>query len=66
MALSNIFYIDNIIYSINDFIKEDSYLLCCNKYLYESKLKYYRLNKKSSLKYYLDNEFKSLINSKNN
>jgi hypothetical protein len=66
MAVStpNIFYIKDIVYSINEFIKDDNNLLNTNKYLYELKLKYYKLNKEYSLKYYFDNEFKNLIDSK--
>lgn len=36
MAVSTplLFYIDNIIHYINDFIKHDNNLLNCNRYLY--------------------------------
>ena len=50
-ALSQLFNIDIIIYLINDYIKDDSELLNCNKYLFNLKLKYFKLNKIYSLKY---------------
>lgn len=59
-----IFYVKDIIYLINEFIKNDNNLLECNKYLNELKLKYYKFNKKYSLRYYFDNDFRNLINSK--
>jgi len=64
LSSSNIFDIRDIVYSINEFIPYNNNLLNCNKYLYELKLKYYKLNKEYSLKYYFDNDFKNLINSK--
>jgi hypothetical protein len=59
-----LFYIDNIIQSINEYIKDNNNLLNCNKYLYNSKLKYFKLNKKYSLKYIKGIYFKYLIRSK--
>jgi hypothetical protein len=38
--------------------------LNCNKYLYNTKLKYFKLNKKYSLEYIQDINFKNLIHSK--
>jgi hypothetical protein len=57
-----IFYIDNIIQIINEYINQDNNLLNCNKYL--SKLKYFELNKKYSLEYIQNINFKNLIHSK--
>ena len=50
--------------SINEFIKDDTHLLECNKYLNELKLKYYKLNKEYSLQYYNDINFRNRIYSK--
>ena len=42
VSTPQIFYIDNIIQIINEYIIKDNNLLNCNKYL--SKLKYFKLN----------------------
>jgi hypothetical protein len=47
--MPKIFYIQNIVYLINEYIKDDNNLLICNKYLKELKLKYYKFNQKYSL-----------------
>ena len=60
----SIFYIKDIVNSINEFVKDDNNLLKCNKYLNELKLKSYKLNKKYSLQYYDDVEFINIIHSK--
>jgi hypothetical protein len=44
-----LFYLDNVIRIINEYIKYDNDLLNRNKYPYNSKLKYFKLNKKYSL-----------------
>jgi len=59
-----LFYIDNIIQRIKEYLIYENDLLKCNKYLYNSKLKYYKLRKKKSLKYIKDIHFKNLIHSK--
>jgi hypothetical protein len=64
VSTSQIFYIDIIIQLINEYIKDDNHLFNCNKYLYNSKLKYFKLNKKYSLQYIQDINFKNLIHSK--
>ena len=66
MAFStpNIFDIHSIVYQINEYIEDDNNLLVCNKYLKGLKLRYYRFNKKYSLKYYNNEEFRKLIQSK--
>jgi len=54
MALQtpNIFYINDIIFKINEYIKDDNNLLNCNKYLNELKLKNYKLNIEYSLHHF--------------
>ena len=64
VSTPRIFYIDNIIQRINEYIKPNNNLLKCNKYLYNTKLKYYKLRKKKSLKYIKNIDFKNLIHSK--
>ena len=59
----DIFYIDGIMNEINEYI-QDNNLLVCNKYLKGLKLRYYKFNQKYSLKYYNDEKFKKLIQSK--
>ena len=63
MALQtpNIFYINDIIYKINEYIKDDNNLLNCNKYLNELKLKNYKLNIEYSLKYCNKRKIKNLL-----
>ena len=53
MAVSTpkLLYVNDIIYSINEYIKDDNNLLNCNKYLNGLKLKNYTFNKIHSLKY---------------
>ena len=60
----NIFYVKDIVNSINEFVKHDNNLLKCNKYLNELKLKYYKLNWQHSLQYYNEVEFRNRIQSK--
>ena len=60
----SIFYIKDIVNSINEFVKEDNKLLDCNKYLNDLKLRYYKLTHKYSLQYYNDINFRNLIHSK--
>ena len=64
VSTPRIFYIDNIIQIIYEYIKPNNDLLNCNKYLYNTKLKYYKLNTEYSLKYIKDIHFKNLIHSK--
>ena len=64
VSTPNIFYIKDIIYKINEYIKDDNNLLNCNKYLNELKLKNYKLNIEYSLKYYNNIHFQKLIHSK--
>ena len=51
-------FIDNIIQIINEYIKHNN-LFYCNKYLYNTKLKYFNLNIKYSLEYIQDINFKN-------
>ena len=60
----NIFYVKDIVNSINEYITDDNNLLKCNKYLYDLKLKSYKLNREYSLRYYNDAEFRNVIHSK--
>ena len=48
---------------INSFIIYDNYLLDCNKYLKNLKLKYYYFSKKNSLQYCNDINFREYISS---
>jgi hypothetical protein len=64
VSTPNIFYINDIIYKINEYIKDDNNLLNCNKYLNELKLKNYKLNIEYSLKYCNNIHFRNLIHSK--
>jgi hypothetical protein len=60
-----LFYIDNIVYLINEYIKDNNNnLLDCNIYLYNLKLKYFKLNNMYSFKYLEDIKFKNLIHSR--
>ena len=52
--MNSIFYIHDIMYLINEFIKDDNNLFNCNRYLKNLKLKYYKLNKINSIKFYND------------
>jgi len=56
-----IFYIDIIIHLINDYLTYEDNLLNCNKYLFNSKLKYFKLNTTYSSKYIQEIDFKNLI-----
>ena len=59
-----IFYIDIIIHLINDYLIHEDNLLNCNKYLFNLKIKYFKLNTPYSLKYVEDIYFKNVIDSK--
>jgi hypothetical protein len=64
LTTPKIFYIDIIIHLINDYVTYDNNLLNCNKYLFNLKIKNFKLNTTYSLKYVQDIYFKNLINSK--
>ena len=59
-----IFYIDIIIHLINDYLTHEDNLLNSNKYLFNLKLKYFKLNTPYSLKYVEYIYFKNVVDSR--
>ena len=52
---------DDVMEVINDFIPNENNLQVCNKELTKLKLGYYKFNKKYSLQYYNDEQFRDYV-----
>ena len=63
---SNILLVKDIIYKVNEYIEYENPLLVCNKYLYNLKLKHYKLNKKYSFKLFLTFDCRTICNFEKN